>query len=106
MSQVQSVASAAGRRSRAMTVSRAASPSIWSSRPGSNESTSEDTRTVVTNVAARAAAIEWLRYWLLFMVILLGSVACDPGVIVNLAACALCQVADTAAEKLPGRETP
>jgi len=40
------------------------------------------------------------------MVILLGSVACDPGVIVNLAACALCQVADTAAEKLPGRETP
>jgi len=40
------------------------------------------------------------------MVILLGSVASDPGVIVNLAACALCQVADTAAEKVPGRETP
>jgi hypothetical protein len=40
------------------------------------------------------------------MVILLGSVACDPGVIVNLDAGTLCQVADTAAEKVPGRETP
>src|SRR5688572_4833330 len=106
MIQVQSVASVDGRRSRAMTVSRAVSPSIWSSCPGSNDSTSEDTRTVVTKVAARAAAIEWLRYWLGFMVILLGSVASDPGVIVNLAACALCQVADTGAEKVPGRETP
>jgi hypothetical protein len=40
------------------------------------------------------------------MVILLGSVASDPGVIVNLGARALCQLADTTAKKVPGRETP
>jgi hypothetical protein len=40
------------------------------------------------------------------MVILLGPVASDPGVIVNRGAVALCQAADTAPEKVPGRETP
>ena len=58
MCQLQSAGFVAGRRSRAMTASGAALPSIWSSRVGSNDSTSEDTRTVVTKVAASAAAIE------------------------------------------------
>ncbi|HKX58347.1 MAG TPA: hypothetical protein VJN00_03130, partial [Steroidobacteraceae bacterium] len=66
----------------------------------------EDTSTVVTKVAARAAAIEWLRYWLVFMLILLGSVASDPGVIVNRQGRALCQVADTRARKVRKRENP
>jgi len=40
------------------------------------------------------------------MVILLGSVVSDPGVIVNLGARALCQVPDTSAEKVRRREKP
>jgi hypothetical protein len=40
------------------------------------------------------------------MVILLGSVASDPGLIVRRGAGALCQVADTAPEKQRGCETP
>jgi len=40
------------------------------------------------------------------MVILLGSVVSDPGVIVNRDAPALCQVADTGNEKVQKREKP
>jgi hypothetical protein len=54
-------------------------------------------------VAARAAATEWLRYGLVFMVFLLGSVF-DPGVMLGRPAPGLCQAADTGDEKLRAPE--
>ena len=69
------------------------------------DSTSVATSTVVTIVAARAAAVEWLRYGLVFMVILLGSMF-DPGVMLGGLAGPLCQGGDTAREKVGAPEKP
>jgi hypothetical protein len=56
-------------------------------------------------VAARAAATEWLRYWLDFMVSLLGLMF-DPGVMLNRAGRALCQEGDTRGKKVRMAEKP